>query len=94
MSLEKVDLAHCDHLTAPHIYGPRLTEIGLAGCSRLGDAALEELCGGCPALRRLNIQRIARGRYSRERPKRAFRKMKAAKTRRKVTASGISHAVM
>jgi hypothetical protein len=55
VSLEKVDLAHCDHLTAPHIYGPHLTEIGLAGCSRLGDAALEELCGGCPALRRLNI---------------------------------------
>ena len=55
MSLEKVDLGHCDHLTAPHIYGPHLAEINLSGCSRLGDAALEELCGGCPSLRRLNI---------------------------------------
>ena len=55
VSLEKVDLGHCDHLTAPHIYGPHLAEINLSGCSRLGDAALEELCGGCPSLRRLNI---------------------------------------
>ena len=52
---DQVDLAHCDHLTHPHIYGPRLSEIGLSGCSRLTDAAVEELCGGCPALRRLNI---------------------------------------
>lgn len=51
----QVDMAHCEQLTHPHIYGPHLNDISLAGCARLTDASVEESCSASPSLLRLNI---------------------------------------
>ena len=48
-------MAHCEQLTHPHIYGPHLNDISLAGCARLTDASVEESCSASPSLLRLNI---------------------------------------
>ena len=55
VSTLQVDMAHCEQLTHPHIYGPHLNDVSLAGCARLTDASVEESCSASPSLLRLNI---------------------------------------